>query len=287
MSSGNSTLARADDIDLFAIVHVIWHHKGLISVITALFTALAIVFAMLAPHIYEAEVVVSEVGDRRGGLPPTIAGSLGGLASLTGLNLGATNESRRVRAVLSSRHVVEEFIKRRDLIPVLSSMEETAEAPSLWRAVKQFQDDVLSILEEPGRGVTTISIRWTDPVTAADWANDFVRVADEVIRKRALDDASRNIEFLNEQISKTNVVELQRVMYNLVETEYQTLMLANARSEYAFTVVDPAVPPEIRASPKRTVITLLGFAAGMFFGVLIAFIHHAWVQHKRSLALRP
>lgn len=287
MSSGDSTLARANDIDLFAIVHVIWHYKRLISVIAALFTVSAIVFAMTARHIYEAEVVVSEVGDRRAGLPTAIAGSLGGLASLTGLNLGATNESRRARAVLSSRHVVEEFIKQRDLIVVLSSSDGTTEPPSLWRAVKRFQDDVLAILEEPARGVTTVSIRWTDPATAADWANDFVRVADEVIRNRALADASRNIEFLNEQIGKTNVVELQRVMYNLVENEYQTLMLANARSEYAFTVVDPAVPPEIRASPKRTIITLLGFAAGVFFGVLIAFIHHAWVQNKRSLAASP
>ena len=53
-------------------------------------------------------------------------------------------------------------------------------------------------------------------------------------------DSSRNIQYLKDQIAKTDVVQLQGVMYSLVEAEMKTLMLANARSEYAFTVVDPA-----------------------------------------------
>jgi len=61
------------------------------------------------------------------------------------------------------------------------------------------------------------------------------------------------------------------VIYNLIESQIQTLMLANARDEYAFTVVDPAVAPETRTSPRRKLIVLSGGALGVFFGVLAAF----------------
>ncbi len=64
---------------------------------------------------------------------------------------------------------------------------------------------------------------------------------------------------------------MQRVMYSLIENETQTLMLANARAEYAFRVVDPAVAPEVRSSPNRTLIVLSGGVLGLFIGTVLAF----------------
>jgi LPS O-antigen subunit length determinant protein (WzzB/FepE family) len=67
-------------------------------------------------------------------------------------------------------------------------------------------------------------------------------------------------------------------MYNLIETETKTLMLANARVEYAFTVVDPAVAPEIRTSPKRKLIVLSGGVLGGLFGVFAVFVINIFRQ---------
>ena len=93
------------------------------------------------------------------------------------------------------------------------------------------------------------------------------------MRSKALADANRNIEYLNKQIAATNVVEMQRVMYTLVENETKTLMLANARADYAFTVVDPAVTPEARIRPKRKLMVVTGVALGLILGVLFVFGH--------------
>jgi uncharacterized protein involved in exopolysaccharide biosynthesis len=54
-------------------------------------------------------------------------------------------------------------------------------------------------------------------------------------------------------------------------------MLANARREYAFTVVDPAVPPELRYYPRRTAMVVIGAIAGLLLGIAAAVI-------RRSLA---
>jgi uncharacterized protein involved in exopolysaccharide biosynthesis len=48
-------------------------------------------------------------------------------------------------------------------------------------------------------------------------------------------------------------------------------MLANARSEFAFASIDPAVAPEVRSKPKRKIIVLSGVALGLFVGFLVVF----------------
>jgi uncharacterized protein involved in exopolysaccharide biosynthesis len=153
---------------------------------------------------------------------------------------------------------------------------------TLWSAVEQFRSAVLNIREDPLKGVTRVAIEWPDPAVCAQWANAFVALANELIRERALNDAKRNIAYLNEQIDQTTVVELKRVMYNLVESEMQKLMLANARTDFAFAVVDPAVPPELRIKPRRTVMVAIGGMMGLLLGIVSAFFHTVWLRRNRA-----
>jgi uncharacterized protein involved in exopolysaccharide biosynthesis len=162
----------------------------------------------------------------------------------------------------------------KELLPI------AGDPPSLWFAVNAFREKVLAIVDDDDRGTTTIEMKWTDPKLTARWANEFVALANQLIRTRALDESSRNIKYLNDQIAKTNVVEIQRVMYNLIENETKTHMLANGRQEYAFTVVDPAVVPERRIWPRRTLMVLTGGVLGVVLGVILALAHDFWSRYR-------
>jgi uncharacterized protein involved in exopolysaccharide biosynthesis len=153
---------------------------------------------------------------------------------------------------------------------------------TLWFAVKRFQETVVTIHDDPLKGLTTITMDWTDPATPAKWANDFVAMANGLIRTHALEDATRNVAYLNKQITQTNEVEIQRSLSNLIESETKKLMLANGRTEYAFRIVDPAVPPEVRHSPRRTLMVVSGTALGFLVGTLFALAHNAFRRHKLS-----
>jgi uncharacterized protein involved in exopolysaccharide biosynthesis len=265
-------------VDLLAMWRVLWAHKLLIIVCAVILAAIAAVLAFQATPMYRAEVAITEVTDA--GMSGGLASQLSGIASLAGVNLGgATGPRAEAQAVLRSGRLIEEFIKRKNLTEQLFP---DGEKRTLWFAVRRFRINVLSIHEDKIKGVTTVGIEWTDPAIAAGWANDFVGLANELIRARALADSTRNIAYLNEQIQRTNKVELLRVMYNLVESETKTQMLANARADYAFTVVDPAVPPEMRVSPKRVLMVLFGAVLGGVIGVIIAFIHETVVRHRGS-----
>jgi LPS O-antigen subunit length determinant protein (WzzB/FepE family) len=78
---------------------------------------------------------------------------------------------------------------------------------------------------------------------------------------------------------------MQRVMYNLIENETKTLMLANVKSEYAFALVDPAVPPEVRDTPKRTIMVLVGLVVGGVIGVLLALGRNLLREYRRTARL--
>ena len=265
-----SASAHEDEIDVIALIRLLWKRKIAIIVIAILFALASVFYAMTATHIFRAQVVITKVSEANMGGAASLAGQFGGLANLAGISVNGGGGGREAQAILESRYLVEQFITRNELLSELSP--NGGEPLTLWRAVKQFQEILLTIREDTTGGKTTLEVSYTDPVIAAKWANQFVALANELIRTRALNEAAANIEYLNKQIERTNVVGIQNVMYNLIESETKTAMLANARDEYAFTVVDPAVAPEVRSSPNRKLIVVSGAALGVFLGILFVLV---------------
>jgi uncharacterized protein involved in exopolysaccharide biosynthesis len=276
MIPAENVRASDDGMDLIALWKVVWARRHLIMASTILSGLVAVVLALTAEHIYRSEVVIAQVSDSGMGALGGLTDQLGGLAALAGVNLASGSSPRQdAPAVLRSRYLVEEFIKRFDLIPILLPK---SDDPTLWFAVLRLRSEVLDIREDRRNGTMTVAIDWRDPAVAAQWANEFVALANETIRGRALNDATKNLEFLNKQLEQTSIVELRRVIYNLIENETKTLMLANARTEYAFSVVDPAVTPELRISPRRRVMVMVGVMLGLVLGTLAAFGLNAWTR---------
>jgi uncharacterized protein involved in exopolysaccharide biosynthesis len=263
-----------DQVDVVALLQVMWRYKYFIAGVAASCGLAAVALALSATHIYRAEIVITEAGEEGMGGLAALANQFGGLASMAGVRLEKGGAGVEAQAVLRSRRLVEEFITRNDLMKELRPI--AGDPPTVWFAVREFREQVLSIVDDDDRGTTTIAIEWTDPKLTAQWANAFVALANHLIRTRALDESSRNIKYLNDQISKTHVVEIQRVMYNLIENETKTHMLANGREEYAFRVVDPAVVPERRIWPRRTLMVLTGGVLGVILGMALALAHNVW-----------
>jgi uncharacterized protein involved in exopolysaccharide biosynthesis len=256
-----------DTIDVIALIRLLWTHKLLIAGVTLLAGVAAVVLALTATHIYRADTVVAPALESNlGGASASFGGRLGGLASLAGFDFGRSGPGgQHAQSVLQSRRLVEEFIRRNDLVGVLLP---PGDDQTLWQAVRKFRDSVISMSRDDTDGTTTITIDWTDPAVAAEWANGIVALANELVRAKALEDAQRNVDYLRKQAEATNVVEMQRVMYELIQTETKNLMLANARADYAFTVIDPAVVPESRDRPKRRLMVATGLALGFILASL-------------------
>lgn len=274
-----------DEIDLFELWETIWSGKILIAAITAVFTFGGIGYALLAQEWWKADVVLSPV-EEQSGMSSTLA-RFGGLAALAGVDIGAGGGTEPL-AVLKSKEFAREFITDFDLMPVLF---EGAEAPAdkpldMRDAVRIFDTSVRTVTEDKKSGLITVSVRWKDPDVAAEWANEMVKRLNERMRRQALEEAERNVAYLQKEIATATVISLQQSMGRVLEGEMQKLMLARGNEEFAFKVIDRAVPPKTRESPKRSLIAIVSLLAGGFLGILVVFIRKAIAGRKNAAAAK-
>jgi uncharacterized protein involved in exopolysaccharide biosynthesis len=271
-------MEKESEINFVAFLWIVWGQKWLVLTISLIFGILATVYALTAVPQFRSLIVVTEATDNGAiGGAGGLMSQLGGLASLAGLNVNSNGPDADRPAFLQSRGLVDAFVRKYNLAPVINGNDKLN---SVWFAVERFRKTVLDIHEEKIKGTTTITVEWRDPAVAARWASDFVALANDLMRERALQESTRNLEYLNKQLAQTNQVEIQQATYRLIEAETKNLMLAHGRLEYAFTIVDPPVPAEVRFSPRRTLIVISGLFIGAFFGSLIAWARAA-IRRRR------
>jgi LPS O-antigen subunit length determinant protein (WzzB/FepE family) len=85
---------------------------------------------------------------------------------------------------------------------------------------------------------------------------------------------SRNIEYLQEQIGKTSISEMQGVFYSIIEEQIKNKMLAEASPDYAFLVVGPSMVPEEKSKPKRALMFVSGTLVGFLLSVFLVLVLH-------------
>jgi uncharacterized protein involved in exopolysaccharide biosynthesis len=284
-----------------------------VCVVTLLGTVLSLVMTpsyratVLVAHATDTQEAGGSLAALAGGL-----GGLSGLADLAGLNLGGSQDLNQTLALLSSRQFIDAFLVEQNVLPALyedqwdsagqrwreggggvSSLRARLSAwianltgdrgvavrsdrsagPSMWYAYGDFTR-LLRVEKDRQTSLVTISIDWKDPRIAANWANALVQRLNRHIRDRVILEANRNLGYLDEQVKAVNSIELQQVMYRLVEREQRKAMLASVNEEYALRVLDPAAVPEQRRSPQRTLMVLASALLGLFVGAGVVIGRH-------------
>ncbi len=245
-------------------------------------TVVAALVAFTRTPVYRSEILLApaQVDDNRGQFSALIGQYAPVLQPAT---LTPAEQSKDLAvAILTSRKFTEEFIAGENLLPVLfadawdaeTESWTTGQAPSLAEAVALFSESVRSVHEDNRRNLVTLRIEWTDRELAAYWANQLVTRLNDYLRQRDIDEAQRSIEFLNEELTRSSVIGLQQGIYRLIEHQIEMVMLANVRDEYAFEILDPAVPAEAGdyVRPRRLLILIVGLMLGLFLGISIALL---------------
>ena len=293
-----------DEIDLKELFLALWKGKWIIILITFLFAIGGVAYALSKPNIYKAEVILAPAN---GAQSSGLSSQLGGLASLAGINIGSsgTDDKAMALAVLKSRKFVNAYIKKHNLlVPLMASKEwdqltgelvinqevydisqkkwadddkgESLE-PSAWEAYKTFLG-ALSVDENKDNGLVTLSITHLSPIIAKQWVEGLVTELNQWMKRESLDETKKNIGYLEGQIDKTSISDMQTVFYQLIEEQTKSLMLAEVQDEFAFKVIDPAVVPEEKVGPKRALICVLAVLLGGMLGVGIVLVRFAFKE---------
>jgi len=268
-----------EELDLFELARVLWVGKWRIALVTIVFAVAALIYILNARHLFQADSVLMQSSQKgiSGGLS-----QLGGLASLAGIRIPSESNSEFPLAVLRSRDFAAQFVEAANIDAALVSEGflkprpaiEAAAHDSISDATGYFRDQILTISEDKKQGLVTVSMKWTQPDVAAIWANEFVALLNDRLRARAMEEAEQNVSYLRQVLSESNVSALQQSIGRVLEEEMQKLLLAKANGEYAFRVIDRAVAPKERTSPRTVFILFLGTLLGFALGVTVVLVPH-------------
>jgi LPS O-antigen subunit length determinant protein (WzzB/FepE family) len=295
-----------DEIDLRELFITVWQGKWVIVLFTLLFSVAAVFYAINQPNYYKAQVLLSPTsGEGGGGL-----GQLGGLAALAGVNIGGKtgDKTQLAIAVLKSRDFQSTFVNKYQIKPFVFAgngwNENTGELtlnsdiynaatkkwtrevdegkssePTDWELYKEFSK-IVSTSEDKDTGLVTVTAEFLSPILAKEWLELLISDLNQVMKDKELQETSRNITYLRQQLTTTSIADMQSVFYQLIEDQIKNKMLAEVQDEFVFKIVDPAVIPEEKSKPKRALICILGFMLGGMLGVAFVLIRTFFKKDK-------
>jgi uncharacterized protein involved in exopolysaccharide biosynthesis len=254
---------------------------------------ISVLLAIFLPQVYRAEVLlVPTINESR--MDAGVAAgrdNLAGLASRFGVSVGRTTADAQaeVIATLNARSFINAFIDDRKLLPVLFADKwdasarrwtvEANEVPTLADGYRYFLDNVLEVRSDVQTGLVTVRVEWFDPVVAAQWANELVARINALMRQKAIAEADGSLTYLRQELAREQPVELQQMIYGLIEHDLTQISMATGRAEYAFRVIDPASPPQASeyVRPKRLLIIAIGLVFGVFLSLMIAWLRETLI----------
>ena len=298
------------DIDIAELLGAIW--RGKFVVLTACFLAglLGVFYSLSLPNEYKSEVLLAPAEEANGGGLSALAGQLGGLASLAGVNLsgGKSDKTTLALELLKSKNFVGEFIEKRELKALIMASNGWNRAenkvkfdddiydvtsgswvrevspplkaePSVLELHQKFVRDHVSVSKDKETGFVRIAVTHHSPFVAKDITNNLIIDINDRMRALDIAEAEKSIGYLTDALDKTAVADMQKIFYQLIEKQQQTKMLANVREEYVFKVIDPAVVPEKKSGPKRALICLLLVMSAFLISCLVLIVRD---QVKKS-----
>jgi uncharacterized protein involved in exopolysaccharide biosynthesis len=284
-----------DEIDLLELWRTLLKYKRMILVTMFAAALLSAGISLLMHNIYRGEVLLApaQSGDSKSGGLASMLGGLGGLSSLVGVSLSGGNTEQSL-AVLKSREFLWNFVQEKKLMPVLFEDDWDAEHKKwkesdpkkqpgqmdVWRLFNK--GGVLNVNEDKKTGLVTVAVDWKDPVLAADWANSLVKRLNQYLAQQAVARGENNLKYLNEQLMSTQIEEMRQTLFDLIGNEQKNAMLAKTQKEFAFRVLDPAVTPDKKIKPKRSLIVILTTFGAGFLAILYAFINEGIAKRRED-----
>jgi hypothetical protein len=297
---------------------LLWSRRYLLAAFIVVAMIASTFDALTRTVVYESTAELAQVKDDSSQLSGAIGsalGQLGGLVGGLGLPSGGTSVEESV-AVLRSRdfslHFMNEHRVLQFLFPRLwddaagrwkgdasaasissadrmarwlsstpvAAIPPPAPGPSPDRAVRAF-DEIRAVEVDRRTNFVRLSIRGPTPEIARAWATAMIDELNDLLRRRALEDAHRAVALLSQKVESEPLQSTRVIASALLESQLRHEVSAESRREFALRVLDPPSVPDERYAPRRTRIVLIGAAVGFLLGAMYVVLQAAWRQYRR------
>lgn len=282
----------SDKIDFLDIIITLWNKKYLILSVTVLTVLLAVIYAINLPNIYQSKAVL-ETNNLETSEKANSMGGISGISGIGGIAIPARNTTQTELgiAVVRSHSFFEQIYNKYDILPQLMAAES-------WNPKTNVLTYDPNIYDEKNkswvRKVTSpkqpkpssqeahsvflkqmkISMRKDDALViisydhiSSQFAREFIEIiiseVNNIFLEKEVKEGEISVQYLNEQVAKTELSELRSGLSELIQKEISAIMIAKANPDFLFTIIDAPISPERKSSPQRSLIAFLGLVIGL------------------------
>ncbi|MDC0906776.1 hypothetical protein OAS81_05445 [Gammaproteobacteria bacterium] len=293
--------------------------KGIVGIFLlnrsfALFSAIIVAilslnYAISLPNIYSAEAVLvpSKQADRGSGSSLGASGS--NIAELVGLS-GSSSSDRTSKSLkileskdffsnyyndfyyLSRLYAVDSYDKStnkiifdREKIDVEKKQWIAGKKPTFEAAHTNFLG-VLSIDYDRLDGFITLTMDHQSPEFAKTWLETIILDLNNLVKSIETVEAQNSSDYLVNQLSDNDVLQLNSIFSAMLIEAYETLMLSEISDQFALSYIDKPRVPQRKSKPSRAFVSIFLFIIGVSLISIFLFLLSA-LGKKMTLTLRP
>jgi len=144
--------------------------------------------------------------------------------------------------------------------------------PSSQEVFQEFVLPNLTIMRR-SRNSDLIEVTFThlSPVFARDFVDTLLNTVNQSTRRKDLLETELSLEYLEDRFKNTTQVVIRNTISNLLSSQLNKQMMANAKENYLIEVIESPLIAEIKSSPNRSLIvinsTIVGFLIAIIFFV--------------------
>ena len=291
-------MTKSDDINLFNTIDLVWSRRVLIILVTGFFLIISILYALLASNLYTSSALL-KVSDSDSNQIDSLVSDYGGLASMAGISLPSSSDNKGpfIISVIRSKEFLKHLLTfeqvKLNLMAVQSYNKDTkkivydnnkfdfknkkwirdfddgrSQNPS-YVEVSEVYNESINVWQDDKTSFIYIDFTHESPIFADEFLNLIIQEINSQIRSQDLKESEESLEYLYQLLDKTSDNDLRNLVFNLIETQLKTQMLANIQEDYLFKKIDSPFLPEKISSPNRPLIILIG----CFFGLLLSILY--------------
>ena len=288
-----------EEIDLLEVGANILKYKKFIFFFTAFAAISSVVLALSLPIRYKSTALIIES-------EPVSNSKLGGMAGLVGIDLGGQDGNKTAVAlqVLKSRKFFYDFDNKRNLTPILliSDWDKESDSltwpvsyntenntwlpgtkPSQYYVYEEIYKKLLVISKDPITNIISISFTHASPNMSKNIVDWLIEDLNTKLKEDDLYEAEKSLEYLSLELDATSSTDIRNLIFAIIKNKLQVKTLANSRKDYRFKTLDPAIAPDMKYSPVRSIICITITLIGFFFSLIISLIYHyIYMYYKRA-----
>ena len=283
----NSDNSFEDDrIDMKELFGLLWEGRKLIVTVTTVIFLCSFFYGRSLVDYYESSATLSVIEAVSG------SGNLAGISGLSGFTIQQVGvKGPRFLNTIRSRVFLDRLIsKDENVLPALMA----AESYDVESKKLVFNSDIYDaankkwLIPKPHyleaypaymgllyndyhdvRRIIDLSVEHVSPIFAKEFLDYIILEGDQVLREFDMQVSNDSLEYLNNEIVSTNLLNIKSSINQMILSQLQTKMTTQIGYNYVVKPIDPPFLPLTPNRPSRSFINLVGLLGGLVAGILL------------------